>query len=440
MVGAQFGPFCYKVGGFGSVGAYERFEGLSGFVDGFSPGCCSFVESVGSDVGCADGLKVGGKFGFGVGQRFAGLVDGLGVGFGLRGDPAHSFERDFLDEGFGLGQVGGGWRVALPGRVPFSASVVDVPALPAGRFDHYVAATGAPDDSGEEAYGLVGSAFGGAVSLLGGLPFSFGDDGGVRVGVYVLPDAKFSQVDAVSQEVSKAAGGHLEPVADYGCGGAVGKVPESVFDKFGVLVGGEASRFGVSDVAFRGLPSLPDSALGCGRPEFFESFAVEVKFVFGDGGEHCSREATCGGGSVDVFVDGDDLTPGFFDAVPRFEKVLGASGGSAQVCDDQAPVAAFFDALYCLVEDRSGCVPAASIEFGSEHFDGFAAGVGPRVYRRGLVFRAAEAIPAAFSDERNSDVAGPGFDPGEDTDYAQSQPETLRDAFAQKGDRCANAR
>lgn len=438
MIGAQVRPLSYKGRGIGPVAANKTFKGLAGLIDGLPAKRCAFVETVGPDVGCANGFKVGGQFGFGVDEGFAGLVDGCRVGVWLRGNVAYGFEERFLDDGFGLGEVRGGWLVALPGRVPLPAAVVDVLPLPAGRFDHYVAATGAPDDPGEKRNGFVGSAFGGAVALLGGLPLGFGDDGGVRFGVYVLPDAKFAQVDAVSQEVSKAAGGHLEPVADYGCGGSVSEVSECFFDEFRVTAGGEASGFGVAGVALRGLPSLPDPALGCGRPEFFEPFAVKIQLVFSDRGKHCSREAACGGAGVDVFVDGDDLAPGFFDAVPRFKKMLDAARSSAQVRDDQAPVAAFFDALDCFVEDWAACVPAAAVKFGDEHFDGFVSGFGPRLYGGGLVFRAAEAIPAAFSDERDSDVTSPGLHPGEDTDYAQPQPLTLWGSFAQKGEECAN--
>jgi hypothetical protein len=58
-----------------------------------------------------------------------------------------------------------------------------------------------------------------------------------------------------------------------------------------------------------------------------------------------------------------------------------------------------------------------------------------------LVFGAAETVPAALSDERDSYVTGPGFHAGEDNDYAQSNLKTPRDAIAQEGEiRCANAR
>ena len=441
MIGAQFRPFSYKALGFCPVGSGERVKFGAGFIDGLPSDGCAFVEAVGSDVGCADGLEVGSEFGFGVGERFAGRVDGLGVVGSLSGESSHFVERDLFYEGVGFGEVDCCGCFAGSRRVPFAAPVVDVSAFFAGCLDHYVAAPGASDDSGEEAWWPVGAGFAGSVAGLGGVELGFGDDGGVRFGVGVLADAEFSKIDAVAEEVSYAAGGHLEAFAECAGCGSVGEVSEGLADQFGVLVGGEASGLGVSVVAPGGLAALPDSALGGGRPEFFEAFSVEIEFVFGYGGEHCSGEASGGCRCVDVFVDGDYLPSGLFDAVPRFEKVTDAAACSAEVGDDQAPVLALFDAFDGLVQDWAVGVPAASIEFGGKDLDGFVTSVRPRLYRRGLVFGAAETVPAALSDERDSYVTGPGFHAGEDNDYAQSNLKTPRDAIAQEGEiRCANAR
>lgn len=403
-------PLSDEVLSVGQVAWLESLDGELCFVDALASDGGSLSERFGPEVSCAHGGEVRGEFGFGADQFVSGLFDGGVVRCGFRGDGLEFVEDDLVDVGVNNGREDAGGGGTHPGAVLPRTDVVGVglAVVLDGASCHDVTAALATDQAREHRSLLVSVRRSGATRLaLSGVPYLLGNERRVSGGVGVLPDGQLPEIHAVLEEVAGALVTHPEVRGDLNDGVAVCGPLERGLDALGVLVGGELAGVGVAAVPERGLASLPDAAFGCGRSEVLEPFAVKVKFVFGDGGEHGAGEASRGRGGVDVLADGDDLAPGGFDAVPQLKEVADAARCSAEVRDDQAAVLTGFDGFDGFGEDGAGVVAAAGVQLGGEHHDRLAAGFGPRLDAGFLVFGASEAVAAALADVRDADVAAP---------------------------------
>lgn len=263
-----------------------------------------------------------------------------GRGGALQRDPV----KQFADEGFYVGVckvlADGGWLWARAAGVQDAAGV----GGSAGRWAHWSVASGAYDESGEEAWAGL-SAGGAGGELLRGLEYGGFDNWWVRCVVGVFAYGEFSEVDAVAEQVPDACGGHALLPGDAGDAVAADLRGVDRAHSRGVRVRDKPAGVGVAVVPERGLSALPHPSPRGVFTQLFEPVGVFFAFTFGVRQQHRSQEPPVAGAGVKVFGGANDPAPGGFDAIPCLELFADVSAEPGQVCDDYGLVFPRFDAF-----------------------------------------------------------------------------------------------
>lgn len=363
------------------------------------PGCCP--ERVDADVFCADGFHVGGELAL-CGGHIVTRPGDIGV------IPGGGAERDLpkLFEGKGgdvLVKEPKGDRGGCGASAGARPSVADVHLNLCGGAAHDVPAPCAPCEPREQR-GTVSDATRRAGNAhLSSFPFLHGDERRVRVGVEVLTDLQFAEVDAVRKQLPDATRGHAEPVGDLHDRYTVSPVGERPAHIVGSLVGDELPCLLVAAIPGRGLPSLPHAGGGGVHPAILEPVDVLLTFTDRVREVDVPNEPAIRGACVEAFGGAVNVSACCLYPVPDFDATAGPC--EARQVRDHDPVVA--PGLYAFDggEQRWPLIDwfaAADGQFGGHELDLCAEFCGVSLDGRDLFFVGVEAVTGPSSDEAHT--------------------------------------